>query len=69
MGGFKSFASFIFVVCGIIQIFPGLAMIPQHNGSLALAGVLYAISIGCTIAVIVLLSASEAVGLYFKKKK
>lgn len=69
MGSFKSFASFIFVVCGIIQIFPGLAMIPQHNGSLALAGVLYTISIGCTIAVIVLLSASEAVGLYFKKKK
>lgn len=69
MGGFKSFASFILVVCGIIQIFPGLAMIPQHNGSLALAGVLYAISIGCTIAVIIILSASEAVGLYFKKKK
>lgn len=69
MGGFKSFASFIFVVCGIIQVFPGLAMIPQHNGSLALAGILYAISIGCTIAVIVMLSASEAVGLYFKRKK
>lgn len=69
MGGFKSFASFVFVVCGIIQVFPGLAMIPQHNGSLALAGILYAVSIGCTIAVIIMLSASEAVGLYFKQKK
>ena len=69
MGGFKSLASFIFVVAGIIQIFPGLAMIPQHTGSLALAGILYAVSIGCTIAVIVMLSASEAVGLYFKRKK
>lgn len=69
MGGFKSLASFVFVVCGIIQVFPGLAMIPQHNGSLGLAGILYAVSIGCTIAVIVLLSASEAVGLYFKRKK
>jgi len=69
MGGFKSLATFIFVVCGIIQIFPGLAMIPQHNGNLALAGILYAVSIGCTIAVIVMLSASEAVGLYFKRKK
>lgn len=69
MGGFKSLASFIYVVCGIIQVFPGLAMIPQHNGSLALAGILYAVSIGCTIAVIVMLSASEAVGLYFKQKK
>ncbi|MDE6502323.1 MAG: ABC transporter permease [Ruminococcus sp.] len=69
MNGFKSLATFIFVVCGIIQVFPGLAMIPQHNGSLALAGILYAVSIGCTIAVIVMLSASEAVGLYFKRKK
>ena len=69
MGGFKSLASFIFIVVGIIQVFPGLAMIPQHNGSLALAGILYGVSIGCTIAVIVMLSASEAVGLYFKKKK
>lgn len=69
MGGFKSLATFIFVVCGIIQVFPGLAMIPQHNGSLALAGILYAVSIVCTIAVIVILSASEAVGLYFKRKK
>lgn len=69
MGGFKSLASFIFIVMGIVQIFPGLAMIPQHNGSLALAGILYAVSIGCTIAVIVMLSASEAVGLYFKRKR
>ncbi|MDE6425189.1 MAG: ABC transporter permease [Ruminococcus sp.] len=69
MGGFKSLASFIFIVMGIVQVFPGLAMIPQHNGSLALAGILYGVSIGCTIAVIVMLSASEAVGLYFKKKK
>lgn len=69
MGSFKSLATLIFVVCGIIQVFPGLAMIPQHNGSLALAGILYAVSIGCTIAVIVMLSASEAVGLYFKRKK
>ncbi len=68
-GAFKSLASFVFLVLGIIQIFPGAAMIPQHNGSLGLAGILYAVSIGCTIAVFVTLSASEAVGLYFKKKK
>lgn len=69
MGGFKSLATFILVVCGIIQVFPGLAMIPQHNGSPALAGILYVISIGCTITSIVMLSASEAVGLYFKKNR
>ncbi|MBD5159539.1 MAG: ABC transporter permease [Ruminococcus sp.] len=69
MGGFKSLTTFIFMVMGILQIFPGLAMIPQHNGNLALAGILYGVSIGCTVAVIVMLSASEAVGLYFKQKK
>ena len=68
-GAVKSLASFVFLVLGIIQIFPGAAMIPQHNGSMALAGILYAISIGCTAAVFITLSASEAVGLYFKKKK
>lgn len=69
MNGFKSLATFIIIVCGIIQVFPGLAMIPQHNGNLVLAGILYVISIGCTITEIVMLSASEAVGLYFKKRK
>ncbi|MDE6035863.1 MAG: ABC transporter permease [Ruminococcus sp.] len=69
MNGLKSIASFVFIVVGILQVFPGLAMIPQHNGSLALAGILYGVSIGCTVAVIVMLSASEAVGLYFKQKK
>lgn len=68
-GGFKSLVSFVYLVAGIIQIFPGAPMIPQHNGSMGLAAALYAISIGCTIAVFVTLSASEAVGLYFKKKK
>lgn len=69
MNGFKSLSTFIIIVCGIIQVFPGLAMIPQHNGNLVLAGILYVISIGCTITEIVMLSASEAVGLYFKKRK
>ncbi len=68
-GAVKSLASFVFLVFGIIQIFPGAAMIPQHNGSMSLAGILYAISIGCTVAVFIILSASETVGLYFKKKK
>lgn len=69
MGGLKSLASFVLLVLGIIQIFPGAPMIPQHNGNMGLAGALYAVSIGCTIAVFVMLSASEAVGLFFKNKK
>lgn len=69
VGGCKSLASFVFLLFGIIQIFPGVVMIPQHKGSLALVGVLYAVSLICTIVVFFMLSASEAVGLFFKKDK
>ncbi len=69
IGGCKSLASFVFLLFGIIQIFPGITMIPQHKGSLALAGVLYGVSLICTVVVFFMLSASEAVGLYFKKDK
>lgn len=69
IGGCKSLASFVFLLFGIIQFFPGLVMIPQHKGSLALVGVLYAVSLICTIVVFFMLSASEAVGLYFQKDK
>lgn len=67
IGGCKSLASFVFLLFGVIQIFPGIVMIPQHKGSLALVGILYAVSLICTVAVFFMLSASEAVGLYFKK--
>lgn len=69
IGGCKSLASLVFLLFGIIQIFPGVVMIPQHKGSLALVGLLYAVSLICTIVVFFMLSASEAVGLYFKKDK
>ena len=67
LGGCKSFASFVLFLFGVIQIFPGLIMIPQHKGSLALVGILYGISLICTVLAFFMLSASEAVGLYFKK--
>lgn len=66
-GFFKSIASVFYLLFGIVQIFPGLVMIPQHSGSLALAGILYAVSLGCTVAVFFMLAGSEAVGQYFKK--
>lgn len=69
IGGCKSLASLVFLLFGVIQIFPGIIMIPQHKGSLALVGLLYAVSLICTIVVFFMLSASEAVGLYFKKDK
>lgn len=68
MGGLKSLTSFVYLLFGIVQIFPGVAMLPQHEGSMALAVILYAVSLILTIAVFVTLSASENVGLFFKKK-
>lgn len=68
MNGLKSLTSFVYLLFGVIQIFPGVAMLPQHEGSMVIAGILYAVSLLCTIAVFVTLSASENVGLFFKKK-
>lgn len=67
MGAFKSLASVVYLLFGIIQVFPGIVMIPQHEGSLALAGILYAVSLACTVVVFFMLAGSEAVAQYFKK--
>ncbi|MBR2283511.1 MAG: ABC transporter permease [Ruminococcus sp.] len=65
---FKSLTTFVYVVSAVAQLFPGLPMLPQHEGSTGLAGLLFAVSFLGTAGVVVILSASEAVGLYFKKK-
>lgn len=65
--GCKSLCSFVFLLFGIIQIFPGLPMIPQHKGSMALTVLLYAISMGGTVVTFFMLSGSEAVGKYFTR--
>lgn len=64
----KTLASLIYLLSGIIQLFPGIVMIPQHEGSLALVGILYGVSLVCTVAVFAGLSAIESVGLFFNKK-
>lgn len=69
MGGMKSLTSFVYFVFGVIQLFPGIGMLPQHEGSMVIAGVLYAVSLICTLVVFITLSASECVGLFFKKQK
>lgn len=69
IGGLKSLTSVVYLILGIIQIFPGIVMISQHNGSLGLVGALYGVSLVCTIAVFVMLSASEALGEFYKKSK
>ncbi|MDD7515977.1 ABC transporter permease [Ruminococcus flavefaciens] len=65
----KSFTSFIFLLFGVIQLFPGIFMINQHKGNTGLAVALYAVSLALTIVVFFMLSGSEAVGLFFKKNK
>ncbi len=67
IGGLKSLCSFVYLASGVVQIFPGIIMIPNHNGNMVLVGVLYAVSLICTITVFVTLSASESVGNFFKK--
>ena len=69
IGGIKSLTSFVFLVFGVIQVFPGLFMINQHKGSSLLAIALYAVSLILTIVVFFLLCGSEAVGQYFNKNK
>lgn len=63
----KSLTSFVYLLFGVIQFFPGLAMLPQHEGSTALKAVLYAVSLAGTIAVFFMLAGSEAVGQFFNK--
>ncbi|MCR5599195.1 MAG: ABC transporter permease [Ruminococcus sp.] len=63
--GLKSLTSFAMLLFGVIQIFPGLGMLPQHNGSTALKAVLFLVSLAGTVASFFILSGSEAVGQYF----
>lgn len=69
ISAFKSLTSFVLLIFGIIQLFPGIFMINQHKGSTGLAVLLYVISLALTVVVFFLLSGSEAVGLYFKKDR
>lgn len=65
----KSLCSLIFLLFSLMQLFPGAAMIPQHEGNIVKAGALYAGALICSVAVFISLSASEAVSQYFKRNK
>ncbi len=67
VGGLKSLASLIYLLAGIIQIFPGIVMIPQHSGNMGLVALLYAVSLIATVAVFIVLQSSECIGQYFSK--
>ena len=66
---FKTLASLSYLLLTFIQIFPGIGMIPQHEGPMPKIAALYAVALICSIAVFVTLAASEAVGQFFKKEK
>ncbi len=67
MGAMKSLSSFFYLVFSIVQLVGIFMMMPQLSGN---AGIKWGLCIGalvCSIAVFVTLSASESVGLFFKK--
>lgn len=65
--GLKSITSLVLLLFGIIQIFPGLPMIPQHNGKMWLVVLLYAVALAGTVVTFFMLSGSEPVGYYFNR--
>ena len=65
--GLKSLCSFVLLLFGIVQIFPGLPMIPQHKGNMALVVLLYVISLAGTVVTFFMLSGSEPVGKFFTR--
>ena len=63
----KSLCSVVLLLFGIVQIFPGLPMIPQHKGSMGLVVALYAVALAGTVVTFFMLSGSEAVGKFFTR--
>ena len=64
---FKSLASLVYLVSAILQVFPGLPMIPQHDGSVGKVVLFHVLAFVGTLTVFIGLSASECVGQYFSR--
>ena len=69
VGFLKTLASLVYLLSAIVQVFPGLLMIPEHGDNTGMAITLYAVSLICTIAVIYGLSGLESVGQYFNRNR
>ncbi len=67
--GLKSLASFVYFVFSFLMIFPGIVMITQKDGHMALNGILYGLCLIGSVSVFVTLCASESVSLFFKKNR
>lgn len=67
IGGLKSLSSFFYLVFSVIQVIGIFSLMPQIAGN---AGIKWGLCVGalvCSAAVFVTLSASESVGLFYKK--
>lgn len=67
VNGLKSLCSFVYLVFSVVQLIGIFAIMPQINGGAAAKWGLCIGAFVCSVAVFVTLSASEAVGLFFKK--
>ncbi|MBO7474943.1 MAG: DUF308 domain-containing protein [Ruminococcus sp.] len=69
IGGLKTLTSVIMLLFGIIQIVPGIMMIPQHDGNSVLKIVFYAVPLILSWVIFFMLASSEEVGQFFSRKK
>lgn len=67
LNGLKSLCSFVYLIFTVVQIIGIFTILPQINGGAAAKWGLCIGALVCSAAVFVTLSASEAVGLFFKK--
>lgn len=67
VNGLKSLCSFVYLLFSVVQIIGVFAIMPQISGSAAAKWSMCIGALLCSAAVFVTLSASEAVGLFFKK--
>ncbi|WP_295087372.1 ABC transporter permease [Ruminococcus sp.] len=69
IGGLKTLTSVVMLLFGIVQIVPGIMMIPQHEGAMPLVILFYVIPLAISWTIFFLLAGSESVGLFFSRKK
>ena len=69
ISGLKSLTSVVMLLFGIIQIVPGIMMIPQHDGNSVLKIVFYAVPLILSWVIFFLLASSEEVGQFYSRKK
>ena len=69
IGGLKTLTSVVMLLFGIVQIVPGIMMIPQHKGAMPLVILFYAVPLAISWTIFFLLAGSESVGLFFSRKK